>query len=257
MKVTRLAILAVALLLAISVAASATGRYELTLLNNSQYYPSYNGTIWTSQYQSKSVAIGPVYIQVYDTITEAISYTNMLCIDLNGTINWGTTWTADYVTGMPTTVVNSTAWDRVIYMTQNHQEWRDEGSANDSTALKQQKSAMQVAVWETITDGSSWNIDKSFSMGGFALGNISGDYTGSIRTGIETYAESYYNDALANATAGYGSNYGYYLADDASRQDLMFFVPNYGPPVPEVPTMLLGSLGLTLIGAIKRKIGKG
>ncbi|MHB9037821.1 MAG: hypothetical protein ACYC64_14275 [Armatimonadota bacterium] len=265
MKITKIAVLAVVLLLTISVAASATGRYQLKLLNNSAYYPPYNGTIWTSSSHSEGVAIGPVYIQIYDTLSHTTSYTNMLCVDLLGTINWNQTWYADIAYGTPTTVLNSTAWDRAVYMAQNHTEWTTLGTTGNSAELKKQKSAMQVAVWETIRDGDNWNINHVAGMGGFALGNIWGDDTsGTIRSGIAATAKGYYDDAVAHATADYGASHGYYLADSADTQDLMFFVPNYGPPpsgdtptVPEVPSMLLGSVGLTLIGAIRRKISKG
>ncbi|MCE5324504.1 hypothetical protein LLG46_14480 [bacterium] len=256
MKISRLILLAAALILAISVAATASGRYQLTLVNNSNYYPSYNGTIWTSLAQSQNVAIGPVYIQIYDTVMNTTTNTNMLCIDLSGTINWGTTWEADIVTGTPTTVINSTAWDRVVYMVQHNTEWTDTKTSDDSPTLKIQKSAIQVAVWEAISDGT-WDINRDLGMGNFALGNISGDYSGAIRSSIASTAQGYYDDAVANAVDGYGSTHSYYLAVCSSKQDLIFFVPNYSPPdVPEVPTMLLGSIGLTMIGIIRRKVTK-
>lgn len=247
-------ILAAALILAISVAASASGQYQLTLVNNSNYYPSYNGTIWTSLTKSMNVAIGPVYIKIYDTSTNTSTYTNMLCVDLMGTINWGQTWSADIATGTPTTVIDSTAWDRVVYMVQHNTEWTDTKTSDDSPTLKIQKSAIQVAVWEAITD-PAWNITKGTGMGNFALGSISGDYSGTIRSNIATAAKNYYDDAVANAISGYGSTHAYYLAVDPQKQDLVFFVPNYTPPpVPEVPTMLLGSIGLTMIGVIRRRV---
>lgn len=259
MKITRLVVLAAALILAISVAASASGRYKLTLLNNSAYYPSYTGTIWTSMYQSKNVSIGPVYIQVYDTVMKTTTNASMLCVDLLGEINWGTTWDADIAIGTPTTVVNDSAWDRVVYMVQHNSDVLLDTKTNDDTsAMKIDKAALQVAVWETIRDGNSWNITKGTGMGGFALGDVKKNGVYADKTGIVNQALAYYNDADANATQGAGSTHGYYLAVDPNKQDLIFFDPGYSPPppVPEVPTMLLGSIGLTMIGVIRRKVAK-
>ena len=258
MKVTRLVVIALALILIVSAAASASGRYQLKLVNNSIYYPSYNGTIWSSPTSSTGVAIGPVYIEIYDTVEKVTTHCNMLCIDLLGTINWGQTWSADIAYGTPTTVIDSTAWDRVVYMAQHNTSWTNTISVDDSPTMKIEKSAMQVAVWETIRDGDSWNLTKDANMGSFALGSIWGDYSGTIKSQIASQAYSYYSDAVTNAYDGYGSTHGYYLAVDSARQDLLFFTTDFTPPppVPEVPTMLLGSMGLTLIGIARRKITK-
>lgn len=255
MKITRLAICALVLILALSAAVLADGRYQLTLVNNSQYYPSYNGTIWSSLYSSKDVAIGPVYIRIYDTLMQTTTSCNMLCVDLLGTISWNQTWSADIAYGTPTTVIDSTAWDRVVYMAQHNTSWTNTVSTDDTLTMKIEKAAMQIAVWETIRDGDSWDINKDANMGNFALGSIWGDYSGTIKSQIAAKAYSYYTDAVANAYDGYGSTHGYYLAVNTATQDLLFFTTDFTPPppVPEVPTMLLGSMGLTLIGIARRK----
>jgi hypothetical protein len=225
------------------------GDFYLTLLK--QNVPTTTGTIYSGPGQAHpGTVIGPVYINVLDVANQASIQQYMLCVDLLGTINWGPdySWYANKAYGPPSSSVSMYTWNRVVYMANHYDSWFYGGA---STV---QKAAMQIAVWETLRDGANWNLDIYSDFGGFGLDGFSGADKAEVVNLAWLYHKEAYEATLLDT---YAANQPFFLATRPDRQDMLFLIPNYPPPVPEVPTMVLGSAGLATIGVIRRKVSKG
>ncbi len=259
MRMTRVVLLCGALLVALCAMASAAGQYKLTLLNNPALYPypTYNANI---QYRdsanvlhSEAVALGPVWIKVLNTSTNDAYYSRMLCVDIQGTINWGQTWDADLAYDTPDHVAGVEAWSRAVYIAKNATggAWALGGA---TTGV--QDAAIQTAIWEVIQDDpdlSSWNLGADR----FSLSSIWGDSSGNIKSQIASTAYGYFSDAFNNAGSSYGNGYAYFKTVDPALQDLIYFVPptppQLPPPVPEFPAVALGPLGCGIVAMLRRR----
>jgi hypothetical protein len=263
MRNMRLTVLAACLVLAACVSANATAPgYQLTLRNP---MPAATGYIWTTGMSGyENCYIGPITLEVrkLNESTGAydfLGYQRSLCVDLLGTITTNSTWYANLATDVPNGVLGADAaakaanWDRVVWIAQSNPGWTYTEGPEAFNAVS--NAGLQVAVWEALRDGSSFNLTG----GNFKLGSTSAG------TSIATAAQQFFANS-SDFTLGFANGHLYFEAGnwDANGnklagcgQDQLFFItqPNT-PTVPEFPVPILCPLGLMIIGTIKRRFAK-
>ncbi len=263
MRNTRLTVLAACLILAICVSANATAPgYQLILRNP---MPAATGYVWTTGMSGfENCYLGPVTLEVrkLNESTGAydfLCYQRSLCVDLLGTITTNCTWYADLSTNLPNGVLGANdadkaaSWDRAVWIAQTNPGWTYTEGSEAFNAV--QNAGLQVAVWEALRDGGSFDLTG----GNFKLGSTSGG------TSIATAAEQFFTDS-SDFTLGYADGHPYFQAGnwdaDGNKlsgcgQDQLFFISETNvPTVPEFPVPILCPLGLMLVGAIRRRFAK-
>lgn len=265
MRRTRLLVISAILIIAACASAYATPGYQLILRNP---MPAVTGYIWTTGMSGfENCYIGPVTLEVrqLNATTGAydlLGYQRTLCVDVLGTIANNCVWYADAASGVPNAVMGADAaarsanWDRIVWTAQNNPGWTLASGTGAFNAV--QNAGIQTAVWEMLRDGSNFNL----SSGNFKLGSTS------VGAQVASSAQAFF-DSSSGYTPGYAANATYYKATNWTAdgkkitgqygQDQLFFIPDYhqpGPDVPEIPTALLGPLGLIAVGFLRRKFAR-
>ena len=243
MKITALLASACALigcLCAPSLGANSTLR--LTDYADYDAYISYMGRYGRV---TQSVPVGPLTIKVDGSCIGQ----KMLCVDLHSTVSNGDRWIAELTSSVPQQTT-SAIWDKVVYIAMANNGW------SNGTFTEKQSAAVQVAIWELIEDNGTFDLTS----GNFRLESNSGSCWDWFHKGdqdadsVANLAKGYFD--AANPTVGYASSYKWYNALRGvdchdGYQDMIYYQKLTTTAVPEVPTALPLSLGLTMLGALK------
>jgi len=265
---TRITVLAVIVTVLAGSAVFAADWNGLTVGTNYSLWISESGSGWgyIQQFDAGGTDIavdgGVGYSLPSLTVTgAAINPFWGVCID---THEWSTNpetatlkkgWTAD---GLPLgtpgrdngTVLSQDAWDHTTYLFNQFQD-----KIGNMTPV--QKAAFQLATWEVMSgDGSS--SGGNWGAGKFTATNVTGTVAGTVKWEANKY--------VAAAYTGFGSWTGsqslYFSGafksggGNVAYQDYLVYAPAADPnlPIPEIPAMMLGPLGLVALGALRRKL---
>lgn len=146
------------------------------------------------------------------------------------------------------TVVDELAWGHTTYLFSQYG-----ATIGDMTNV--QMAAFQLATWEVLS-GDGGISGGNWTSGSFTATNVSG----SVLSAANGYVTAAY--------AGFDNNWSTDLANEAFYfsgvknncyyQDYLVYAPTPSntPPVPEIPAVVLGPLGLMAFGMLKRRFTK-
>lgn len=138
------------------------------------------------------------------------------------------------------TVLNQESWGRTTYLFSQY-------APAIGAMTNQQRAAFQLAIWEVMS-GDGGVGGGIWDSGLFTAQNV----TGGLKDDADGYVKAAFAGSWSLSQADKALYFTGVMVNGEYKQDFLV----YAPPVPEIPAVLLGPLGLAALGVLRRKLAK-